>query len=150
MREPPTASASSRAPRPDYREAARLREGLRRFHRRSEQVARAHGLTPKRYELLLLIKTGRDGAERATLGELVERLQLAPSTVTELVHRAEDAGLVGRELSESRRGAQRFRVTAEGERRLERAWRELGVERERLAAVLGGRWQLDRAASSDG
>jgi DNA-binding MarR family transcriptional regulator len=120
----------------DYADAARLREALRRFNRRSEQVTRAHKLTPQRYELLLMIKTGRDGSDRATLAELVERLQLAPSTVTELVHRCEDAGLVVREVDRQRRGVLYLRVTRQGERRLAAAWRELQNDRQRLTRML--------------
>src|SRR4249920_2108815 len=89
-------------PRPeDYRRAAELRVALRRFLRLSEQAARRHGLTPQRYALLLSIKGAADGSERSTVTELAERLQLAQSTVTELVRRAEDAGLIEREQSAS-------------------------------------------------
>ena len=119
-----------------FAEAARLREALRRFHRRSEQVTRAHELTPQRYELLLMAKTTRDGTDRITLAELADRLQLAPSTVTELVHRCEEAGLVAREVDARRRGVLYFRVTREGERRLRRAWAELQTDRQRLGSLL--------------
>ena len=99
-------------------------------------VTRAHKLTPQRYELLLMIKTARDGDERITLGELVDRLQLATSTVTELVHRCEDAGLVRREVDGRRRGVLYVRTTGEGERRLARAWSELQTDRDRLTSIL--------------
>jgi DNA-binding MarR family transcriptional regulator len=69
--------------------AAELRASLRRFFRTSERVARRAGLTPQRYLLLLLVKGMPDGSERATVGELTKRLQLAQGTVTELVQRAE-------------------------------------------------------------
>jgi DNA-binding MarR family transcriptional regulator len=124
-----------RSPGDDYAEAAWLREGLRRFRRRTEDVTRLHKLTPQRYELLLMIKTPRDGSGRVTLAELVDRLQLAPNTVTELVHRCEDAGLVQREVDSGRRGVLYLRATREGEHRLARAWAELRTDRERLAAV---------------
>ena len=120
----------------DYADAARLREALRHFHRRSEKVTRAHKLTPQRYELLLMIETAREGDERITLGELVDRLQLAASTVTELVHRCEDAGLVRREVDGRRRGILYVRATREGKRRLARAWGELQTDRDRLTSIL--------------
>ena len=120
----------------DYTDAARLREALRHFHRRSEKVTRLHKLTPQRYELLLMIKTARDGDERITLAELGDRLQLAASTVTELVHRCEDAGLVRREVDGRRRGVLYVRTTGEGERRLARAWSELQTDRDRLTSIL--------------
>ena len=53
-----------------YREAAELRTALRRFERRSEQLARAQGLTPRQFALLLLIKGAPDGSERATVTDL--------------------------------------------------------------------------------
>src|SRR6201987_5141837 len=78
---------------------AEFRSALRHFLRRSERIARASGLTPQRYLLLLMIKGAPDGGEQSTVTELAERLQLAQSTVTELVSRAEEAGLVSREQS---------------------------------------------------
>ncbi len=120
----------------EYRRAADLRAALRRFHKESERVTRAHGLTPQRYELLLMIKTAADGREGAALSELADRLRLAQSTTTELVHRAEDAGLVRRELSPTKRGAVEFRLTKEGGRRLAGAFRELRAERRRLTSLL--------------
>ena len=39
-----------------YAEAARLRGALRRFLRQSEGVTRRHGLSPRHYELLLMVK----------------------------------------------------------------------------------------------
>ena len=120
----------------EYRQAAELREALRRFHRQSEEVTRAHGLTPQRYELLLMIKTAVNGQEGAPLAELADRLKLAQSTTTELVHRAEDAGLVRRELNSVKRGAIQLRLTKEGEQRLAAAFRELRAERRRLTSLL--------------
>src|SRR5690242_5376821 len=102
-------------------EVAEFREALRRFLRRSERVARASGLTPQRHLLLLMIKGAPDGSEQSTVTELAERLQLAQSTVTELVSRAEEAGLVSREQSQSDARVAHLRLTAEGERRLEKA-----------------------------
>src|SRR6059058_1965924 len=81
--------------------AADFRAALRQFLRRSERVARQAGLTPQRYLLLLMIKGASDGSEQSTVTALAERLQLAQSTVTELVRRAEEAGLIRREPSRS-------------------------------------------------
>jgi DNA-binding MarR family transcriptional regulator len=119
-----------------YRHAAELRSALRRFLRQSDAVARRHGLTTQRYELLLMAKTGRDGAERATLGELAERLALAPSSITELVARSEALGLVRRELDPSRRRVVFVAITAEGDRRLRAAVDELEGERAALAEIV--------------
>ena len=123
-------------PADEYRRAAALRQALRRFLRESDRVTRRHGLTTQRYELLLMIKSGRDGSERATLGELMERLNAPQSTITELVHRVEDLGLVRRELDPRRRRVIYLRLTPEGERRLAGAVAELGSERRRLITML--------------
>lgn len=120
----------------DYAHAAALREALRRFARRTELVTRANGLTPRSYQLLLMLKTGRREAGRAGLGELEDRLQLGKSTVTELVLRSEDAGLVRRELDRSRRNAISVRLTPAGARRLAKVASALGDERTRLAELL--------------
>ena len=119
-----------------YYSAAELRGALRRFLRKSEAVARRHGLTTQRYELLLAVKTGRDGTARATLGELAERLALAPSSVTELVARSEALGLVRRQLDPSRRRVVFVAVTPEGDRRLRAAVAELEGERNALAEIV--------------
>jgi DNA-binding MarR family transcriptional regulator len=120
----------------DYKEAATLREALRRFARRSEMVTRASGLTPRVYQLLLFVKTARDGTEAAGLSELEDRLQLGKSTVTELVLRCEDRGLVRRELDPNRRNAVRVRLTPSGERKLARALAGLSGDRARLLRLL--------------
>jgi DNA-binding MarR family transcriptional regulator len=126
-------------PRPDdYRRAAELRAALRRFMRLSEQVARRHRLTPQRYALLLMIKGAPDGSERSTVTELAEQLQLAQSTVTELVRRAESVGLIEREASTQDGRVAYLRLTPEAERRLAGAISDLGPERRQLTRLLGG------------
>ncbi len=117
---------------------AGLRSALRVFMRQSEQTARRSGLTPQRHLLLLMIKGAPDGSERSTVTELSERLQLAQSTVTELVRRAEDAGLIEREQSTSDGRVAYLRLTKEGERRLERVAEKLVVERARLRETIAG------------
>jgi DNA-binding MarR family transcriptional regulator len=118
-----------------YETAAALREAMRAFERRSEEVTRSHGLTARGYSLLLMIKTGRELEERATPDELEARLQLAKSTVAELLQRNEENGLVRRELHPHRRGGIAVALTREGERRLRRVFEELGTERERLVRL---------------
>jgi DNA-binding MarR family transcriptional regulator len=113
-------------------EVAEFRESLRRFLRQSERVARRAGLTPQRHLLLLMIKGARDGSEQSTVTELSERLQLAQSTVTELVSRAEEVGLVERQQSQSDVRVAHLRLTAEGERRLSESFTGLADEREQL------------------
>jgi len=130
---------------------ASFRSSLRSFLRASEQVARANGLTPQRHLLLLMIKGAPDGTECATVTELVDRLELAQSTVTELVKRAEETGLVRREGSERDGRVARLHLTEEGERRLSRVFRAHEDERERLLELLVEfERQLRAAAASDG
>jgi DNA-binding MarR family transcriptional regulator len=131
-----TSKAAAAARAADYAEAAALREALRTFARRTEDVAQAHGLTTRSYTLLLMIKTGRELPTRATPDELERRLQLAKSTVAELLQRNEDQGLVRREMHPHRRGAIAIKLTPKGERRLAAAFTELGAERERLRRLL--------------
>ena len=111
---------------------AEFRSALRHFLRRSERVARQSGLTPQRYTLLMMIKGALDGSEQSTVTELAERLQLAQSSVTELVRRAEEVGLVRREASSADGRVAHLRLTPEGERRLARSFTSLAAEREEL------------------
>jgi DNA-binding MarR family transcriptional regulator len=112
---------------------AEFRAALRSFLRRTERVARSSGLTPQRYLLLLMIKGSKMGDEQSTVTELSGRLQLAQSTVTELVRRAEEAGLLERERSTSDARVAHLRLSSEGERRLNRAFTGLADERHALA-----------------
>lgn len=125
---PPTAT--------EYARAAELREALRHFQRRSDEVTVANGLTMRSYHLLLMIKTARGGEARLEPAELEERLQLGKSTITELVARAEKRGLVRRELDRDRPRGILIKLTASGERRIAKAVRELGDERQRLIEIL--------------
>ena len=120
----------------DFVAAARLREALRAFQRRSDEASSASGLTSRTYQLLLMTKTARSGNGHATLRELEQRLQLGKSTVTELVLRTEKRGLVRRELDRNRPGAIVVRLTPAGERRLSGVVGDLGDERRHLVEVL--------------
>lgn len=111
---------------------AEFRAALRRFLRRSERIAQSSGLTPQRYLLLLMVKGASDGSERSTVTELADRLQLAQSTVTELVRRAEEVGLLMREPSNVDGRVAYIRLTDEGENRLTRSFTELATERAEL------------------
>jgi DNA-binding MarR family transcriptional regulator len=122
---------------------AEFRAALRQFLRRSERVARESGLTPQRQLLLLMIKGAPGGGEQSTVTELSDRLQLAQSTVTELVRRAEEAGLIEREQSQTDARVAHLRLTPEGERRLKLSFTELETERSQLRDAFA---HLDDAA----
>jgi DNA-binding MarR family transcriptional regulator len=111
---------------------AEFRAALRGFMRTSERNARAAGLTPQRYLLLLMIKGAPDGSEQSTVTDLAERLQLAQSTVTELVRRAEETGLLERERSSADGRIAYLRLSAEGEQRLARSFTTNETERRTL------------------
>jgi DNA-binding MarR family transcriptional regulator len=119
-----------------YKEAAELRSALRRFLRHSEEVARRHDLTPRQYLLLLMIKATENTPQQATISDLVERLALTQSTVTELVQRAEEAGLVARTPSPSDGRVTHLSLTELGAQRFEGAFEELGPERDQLAVAV--------------
>lgn len=126
MTEPPQVTTA------DVIAVAEFRSALRHFLRRSERVARQSGLTPQRYTLLMMIKGAPGGDEQSTVTELSERLQLAQSTVTELVRRAESVGLIEREQSERDARVAHLRLSPEGERRLMQSFTALEIEREQL------------------
>ena len=118
----------------DYATAANFRAELRRFLRRSEESARAFGITPRQHLLLLMI-AGADDAT-STVSTLVDRLQLTQSAVTELVQRAEEAGLVSRSPSPLDGRVVDLRLTQEGEQRLAGVYDALGPERLELAEMI--------------
>ena len=116
----------------DYMAVADFRAALRSFLHQSERIARQSGLTPQRYLLLLMIKGAPDGSGQSTVTALARRMQLAQSTVTELVSRAEESGLVTREQSGRDGRVAYLRLTPEGDRRLELSFTGLATEREQL------------------
>jgi DNA-binding MarR family transcriptional regulator len=118
----------------EFREAAELRGALRKFLRASERIAREEGLTPSRFLLLLMIKTTPGG--RSTVTELAESMQLTQSTVTELVTRAESAGLVRRTQSAEDARVFWLELTRMGDERLSRAVARNGPERHRLIELI--------------
>jgi DNA-binding MarR family transcriptional regulator len=130
----------------DVVHVAEFRAALRSFLRKSERIARDSGLTPQRHLLLLMIKGAPDGTGRSTVTDLSERLQLAQSTVTELVRRAEEAGLIGRERSTDDGRVAFLSLTPEGDRRLELAFTNLNEERRDLAQAFA---HLDRVEVGD-
>src|SRR5437764_8002594 len=123
-------------PASEVARVADFRAALRAFMRKSERNARKSGLTPQRYLLLLMIKGSPDGKEQSTVTELSERLQLAQSTVTELVRRAEETGLIEREQSDSDGRVAHLRLTPEGDRRLMKAFTTNEQERQELRAAI--------------
>jgi DNA-binding MarR family transcriptional regulator len=117
-----------------YRHAAAFRAELRRFLRRSEDVARSEGITPRQYLLLLQIAGSDDGTRTVT--QLVDQLQLTQSAVTELVQRAEAAGLVQRRGSTKDARVVHLSLTDLGSDRLASVHAALGPERAQLRRMI--------------
>jgi DNA-binding MarR family transcriptional regulator len=126
---------------------AAFRAALRSFLRTSEEIAQANGLTPRRHLLLLMIKGAPDGSERATITDLAERMQLAQTTVTELVKRAVAAGLIVRERSAVDGRVVHLRLSEEGEHRLALVFRSHEAEREKLRRILAEDFAVPPRAS---
>ena len=119
----------------EYENVAALRIALRRFLHETHRITRAHGLTPQRYDLLVVIRGSESGSLNIT--ELAERLSLAPHSVTELVDRAEEIGLVQRADDRADRRVARVKLAPEGTKRLDRALIALRPERHALFELLG-------------
>lgn len=86
----------------DFEEVSHLRYQLRQFLRFSEELCRAHGLTPLQYQLLLQV-IGTPGRDWSTIGELAERLQAKHHGVVALVDRCEKLELVKRKQGQADR-----------------------------------------------
>lgn len=113
--------------------AAAYRTALRKFLARTEVVAASAGLSSQRYNLLLLVKAGEMSDEPVTVGRLTDLLELRQTAVSELVRRAEEAGLVHRVRSTLDARTSLIRLTEEGDRRLMQAFRALRSDRAELA-----------------
>ena len=118
----------------ELRRAAEFRSALRHFSARTEEVAASAGLTPQRYDLLLAIRAGVDAT--STVTQLSQQLRLRQTAVTELVKRAEEAGLVLRAPSREDGRVTVIRLSGEGRRRLLRAFLALQSDRDQLRLAL--------------
>jgi DNA-binding MarR family transcriptional regulator len=117
-----------------YAKAAEFRAALRRFLRTSEDAARDAGITPAQHLLLLQIAGCPEGT--TTVSKLVDKLALTQSAVTELVQRAEQAGLVRRAMSAVDARVAHLSLTPAGEQRLADVHGSLGAERAKLRRVV--------------
>ena len=98
---------------------AAFRYSLRQFLRFSEQAAHEAGLTPQQHQVLLAIK-GFPGRDFVTIGELAERLQLIHHSTVGLVDRLEKHKYIKRGPNPADHRKVRVKLTAKGERVLER------------------------------
>lgn len=132
----------------DFEYLLRLRTGLRRFLRWSEQQAQAAGLTSAQHQLLLAIR-GHPGAAAPTIGELADYLVLRHHSAGELVDRAAAAGLVVRNPDPVNGTQVRVSLTRIGTVKLNRLAETHLAELEHLAPTMRALWgALEANASS--
>ena len=112
-------AGSSNLSQSQYESLAAFRYALRQFLRFSEQAAKMAGVSPQQHQALLAIK-GFPGGHQPRVRELAERLQLRHHSTVELVDRMARLKLVAREGSERDRREVFVRLTARGERVLEK------------------------------
>src|SRR5262245_7030314 len=116
--------------RRQYEALATFRYELRRFLRYSEEITRSHGLTPLQYQLMLQVR-GFPRGRPPSVGELAERLQAKHHGVVSLLTRCERLRLIERRANSADRRTVHVRLTARGERALERLAR---LHRDELVA----------------
>ena len=102
----------------EYRALAELRYRIRHFLREGDAKARAVGLEPQQYLMLLAIRGLPEGSE-ATIRTLAERLALKHHSAVELVDRLETRGYVRRTRSRDDRRRVFVSLLPRGERLLE-------------------------------
>jgi DNA-binding MarR family transcriptional regulator len=118
----PRASRSRREARLDTREYALLgafRYALRSFLRFSESAAEESGLTAQQYQAMLVLR-GCPQDRRATISDLAQQLLIRHNSAVELVDRLQRQGLAARAVSPHDKRKVQLRLTAKGERVLER------------------------------
>ena len=107
----------------EYRALAELRYRIRRFVREGDAVARAAGLEPQQYLLLLALRGLPDGME-ATIRTLADRLALKHHSAVELIDRLEVHGYVRRSRSRDDRRRVLVTLLPRGEKLLEQVARD--------------------------
>jgi len=106
----------------EYRALAELRYRIRHFLREGDAKARAVGLEPQQYLMLLAIRGLPEGSE-ATIQTLAERLALKHHSAVELIDRLETHGYVRRTRSRDDRRHVFVTLLPRGERLLEQVAR---------------------------
>ena len=122
-----------------YSTLAEWRYQLRRLIGRRETAARAAGVAPQQYLMLLQVK-GLEPRGPVTIGRLAERLQIRHHSAVELVDRLVARGMVSRERRDTDRRQVVVRLRPAGDAVLRRlvlyALAELRTEGPALLATL--------------
>jgi DNA-binding MarR family transcriptional regulator len=103
---------------PNYKAMAEFRYQIRRFLRFSEETARAAGVEPQQYQLMLALK-GMPEESRCRIGEVAERLQIQHHSTVELVDRLARRGLIKRRRSDADRREVLLELTPRGDKLLQ-------------------------------
>jgi len=98
----------------EYETLAEFRYHLARFLRRRKDAARAEGLQPQQYELLLAV-SGLPKEKQPTIKEIAAQLCLEHHTVVELADRLEKQGLLVRRSSPLDKRVALLQVTRSGQ-----------------------------------
>lgn len=114
----------------EYQQLASFRYALRSFLRFSEAAAEKVGLTAQHYQALLAVCATPGG--RVTINDLAQQLLIRHNSAVGLVDRLSDQGLVAREPSPEDRRKVYLRLTAKGDRILEKL---AEVHREELQRI---------------
>ena len=125
----------------EYQALAELRYRIRRFVREGDAVARAAGLEPQQYLLLLAIRGLPAGVE-ATISTLAGRLALKHHSAVELIDRLELHGYVRRSRSRDDRRRVHVTLLPRGEKLLEQ------VARDRIGELRASGTALVKAISA--
>lgn len=102
----------------EYRALAELRYRIRRFLREADAVARAAGLEPQQYLMLLAIR-GLPRGDEATIRTLADRVVLKHHSTVELIDRLEKHGYVCRRRGRDDRRLVMVSLLPRGQRVLE-------------------------------
>jgi DNA-binding MarR family transcriptional regulator len=121
----------------DYAKLLDLRTGLRVFLRWSEEQAERAGLSPAQHQLLLAVRGNGGGTQAPSVGDLAHHLLLRQHSVSELLDRCTQLGLVSRGADPQDGRVVRIHLTAEGRDRLEQLSVRHLEEIDRLARRIG-------------
>jgi len=120
----------------EYQALAELRYLIRKFVGEGDAVARAAGLEPQQYLLLLALRGLPEGVE-ATIRTLADRLALKHHSAVELIDRLEAHGYVRRSRSRDDRRRVLVALLPRGEKLLEQVARDrIGELRSSGAALV--------------
>jgi DNA-binding MarR family transcriptional regulator len=103
----------------EYRSLAEFRYRIRLFLAESEETARAAGLEPEQFQLLLAIR-GMPPGNSATIQHLAARLLVKHNTAVERIDRLARMGLLRRSHSHSDHRIVHVELSARGNRMVER------------------------------